>query len=807
MSNFFWLQQIQSSNREVIGDQAFYLSQLQHRGHPVLPGFVITGEWFWQFLQTIDWLEPLFVDLPQSSLYLDVDEPRQLQAIARRICKQIIQGNLPEDCVRFIESAVTELNAPALTFYPGLSTPSHLQNLQLLEPILGWGNLETALLGLKQTWVEFFRAKSLFYWQRAGVRLQTIRPTVLVQPLQFAIASGFVEIQPDRWEVYSTWGLEFPLNWGQNRPDYLSINPQTKTVEHQQFGSKTITYSLKSSSDQLTQFPLPQRQFGTSVSDFPLSASIVNEDQQNQFSLNAQQIQQLITLSETVATDLKPFGRFNWRLCQLSSDSEPQFYLTQAARLLTPKNTVVSAAELNTASTVSFSTASAASKRCFRGIVVSSGQAMGSAYILPASLPIPEQLPPNTVLVVSSLTLNYLPLLKRTVAIIAEQGGMTCHGAIIARELGIPAIFGINNATQKIKMGEFIFVDGNRAEVQVMEKPNKVSEPFLEANLQQFSPTQPQFEPNATGLMVNISQPSSFSRLSYLPIDGVGLLRSELMAMEVLHLQQQFSNLAGGEPFDWSHWLQPEVQAEFVQRMSEQLYQVASILEPRPIYYRSLDLREVGKSSRGFQNSTAPEFLALPSSANTSFADPTLFDLELRVLLKLYESGYQNVRLILPFIRSVEEFLSYLVQIEKAGLKRYPQFQVWMMAEVPSVLFLLPDYVKAGVQGIAIGTNDLTQLLLGIDRNQSEIKTGLNERHPAVKQAIQQLIKMAREADIPCSICGDAPALYPELIDDLVRWGITSISVSLDAVERTYSAIARSEKRLLLEASRNQLNQ
>jgi pyruvate,water dikinase len=127
------------------------------------------------------------------------------------------------------------------------------------------------------------------------------------------------------------------------------------------------------------------------------------------------------------------------------------------------------------------------------------------------------------------------------------------------------------------------------------------------------------------------------------------------------------------------------------------------------------------------------------------------------------------------------------------------------MAEVPSVLFLLPDYVKAGVAGISIGTNDLTQLLLGVDREQEQLARRFNELHPAVMGAIAQLIKMSKDAGIPCAICGQAPALYPEIIDRLVEWGITAISVEPEAVERTYQAIARAEQRLILEAARRQL--
>jgi pyruvate,water dikinase len=186
--------------------------------------------------------------------------------------------------------------------------------------------------------------------------------------------------------------------------------------------------------------------------------------------------------------------------------------------------------------------------------------------------------------------------------------------------------------------------------------------------------------------------------------------------------------------------------------------------------------------------------------------DPTLFDLELAALKQVQAYGYSNVQLMLPFIRAVEEFTFCRRRVEQAGLTENPHFQLWIMAEVPSVLFLLPDYVKAGVQGISIGTNDLTQLLLAVDRDQERLGSTLDGRHPAVRRALQQLIQMAKQAGIPCSICGQAPAQYPELIDALVEWGITSISVDVNDVERIYNAIARAEQRLLLEAARKTIN-
>jgi pyruvate,water dikinase len=184
---------------------------------------------------------------------------------------------------------------------------------------------------------------------------------------------------------------------------------------------------------------------------------------------------------------------------------------------------------------------------------------------------------------------------------------------------------------------------------------------------------------------------------------------------------------------------------------------------------------------------------------------PAIFELELQALAIVQASGYRNINLLLPFVRTVEEFIFCRHKVAESGLMKNHQFQLWIMAEVPSILFLLPEYIQAGVMGISIGTNDLTQLLLGVDREQGKFASIFDESHPVVMKAISQLIKMSQAGGIPCSICGQAPVLYPEIIDKLIEWGITSISVELEAVEKTYKAIARAEQKLILAAARKQL--
>ncbi|OIP70399.1 MAG: hypothetical protein AUK43_09765 [Oscillatoriales cyanobacterium CG2_30_40_61] len=807
MDNFYGLHEIQPEHRDLVGEPAFYLSQLLRQGYPVLPGFVVTDQLFWEFLQTIDWLEPLFVDLPESSLYFDINQPRQLQIIAQHLCQQLIESHLPPSWSQKIQDSIDRLQTPALMFYPSLSTSGPLQISGLFESVMGWADTPRTLFGLKQAYCEFFRAKSLLYWQRYKIELQDLHPVVLVQPLQSAIASGFVKISPNCWEINSTWGLEFSLLWGESPADLYLIQPQTGIIQQQQLGSKTILYDLKSSPHQPTKYPLPQKQFGTPISQFPIYATLIPEHQQG-FSLTPEQLQQLIQIIQQIVLSHPEITRFDWRLLKPTPDQQAQFYLVRVKY----SETRLSSDPINLDSSPH--------QDDFQGLALASGKAQGIAYILTETDPIPSQLPENTVLVIPAMTWDYLPLLKQSVAIVAEQGGMTSHGAIVAREIGIPAVCGIGNATMKIKTGESIFVDGNYGKVYIIKPEYPINKIFSQPSFQSQKLTPISSKINSTALMVNISQLSSIKRLDSLPIDGVGLIRSELMAIEILECSEDLainpwiSQKIGSKFYDFNDWISVDKSSIFVQKMARKFHRIATTLYPRPVYYRALDLREVGESvsglthfyppqpslgkqGRGNQKLSGIDGGNFSTSESPSLERLALFDLELKVLLELSESGDRNIHLILPFIRSVEEFLIYKHRIEASELTNYPGFQVWIMAEVPSVLFLLPDYVKAGVQGISIGTNDLTQLLFGVDRNQMQTFSGLYENHPVLKKAIKQLIEMAKTANIPCSICGDAPALYPELIEDLVRWGITSISVNLDAVESTYMAIARAEKQII----------
>lgn len=786
MDNFHWLEQIQPSDRSIVGDKAFHLSRIAQLGYPVIPGFVVAAHIWRQFLETLNGTESLVADLPNSSLHLNIDNPYQLQRVAQRLRQEMTTAPLPLEWIETLFNAVKCWH-PALIFRPSLALSNgNYQNMQisgLLEAQICHCDQEAVALALKQTWSQLFRARSLLYWQRAGIRIQQINLAVLVQPLINAIASGCLSYNLEQLEIKASWGLGMAIARGEVIPDSYIVQPKTGTVLSQQLGNKTIAYGLVDSPAQTGFTPCPMPLLPQTAGGC-LQTYLLTEAQQQQYALKDKYLQELIQLTVELANKLGSAFSLEWTLSQNEDSVAPQLYLTQ----------------VNTSDERSPLYSPHPRQYLIKGLAAAVGRVVAPAYVMVSSKR-PKTLPPGVILVAPEIAPDWLPLLQQAAGIVTEQGGLNSHCAILARELGIPAVVNTAQATQLIQTGESVLLDGDHGEVYRFRQEGGEIGKHLPSHPITSSMTshQPLI---ATQLMVNLSQPSLIERVRSLPVDGVGLLRSELMALTLL---------AGQHP---NTWLALGREAELLKLWQEQICQFARAFAPRPVFYRSLDWR-----SHEFQSLTSGSFAAKDPTHTPEtnpmlgqrgtfnyLQNPQLFDLELAALAAVQQSGYTNLHLLLPFVRTVEEFSFCRRRVEQAGLNQIAQFQLWMMAEVPSALFLIPEYVQAGVQGISIGTNDLTQLLLGVDRDQGQLAEVFDERHPVVMQAIAQLIHLTKQANIPCSVCGQAPVLYPELIDSLVRWGITSISVELEAIDSTYAAIARAEQRLILEAARRQLS-
>lgn len=745
MRDLYWLSQIQYAEQSLVGEELFILSQLLQHECSILPGFILGNNLWREFFNSIK---------DQLSIPSSEQNYQTIKAEAIESLQIIQQTPIPQRWLTELYQAAQQLNSPNLILQPFVETtdsrfPAISSSWQ--SPTCNC-HPEALMTALKSVWSEFFRANSLIYWQKLGLSYDQVKLSVLVRPLKSAYASGIVGIKDDVIHITANWGLEHSLLWGDVQPDCYYLDRDLGQIIAQSLGHKNYAYREKEATiatpvnDCLEAYLPPERLLGTYV-------------------LNQADIAQLVQLTQEVIKQQPQIKSLVWTAFKSTSSSTVSFFVTQVSDRLNSQIVVD-----NHLSEISLSSASS----LLSGIPVAPGTIQAEIAVIEDLNTLSEVILSEVILVTKVVEPQYIPLIKHIKGLITEIGGQNSHAAIVARELQIPAITNASNATQILNHGERILLNGNDGHVYApsLDLPLK-SRPALTGIL---SPTYP----IATKLMVNLSQLEGIAQASNLPIDGVGLIRSELMLADLLSSQVL------------AQW-QESFQKQFVAYLTNCLSQFATAFAPRAVFYRSLDL---------YSQSSNP--IVGDRGTYRYLANSMLFDLELEAISRVINEGNHNLNLILPFVRSVEEFKFCYRRLEDIGLTIQESFQVWIMAEVPSVIMLLPEYIDAGVQGIAIGTNDLTQLLLGVDREQTQFSNrGLNANHPAMLKAIAKLIETAHQHQIKCSICGQAPVEYPDLIEQLVQWGIDAISVEPDAVAATYKAIARAERRLLLAQARN----
>ena len=397
------------------------------------------------------------------------------------------------------------------------------------------------------------------------------------------------------------------------------------------------------------------------------------------------------------------------------------------------------------------------------------------------------------VLVAKMTNPDWLPTMRRASALVTDTGGMTCHAAIVARELKVPCIVGARTATKDLTDGMVVTVDGTHGRVLAGRTAEVQTSSTVTAD--RAAPTVAvATEVTATKIYVNVAMPENAEEAAAKDVDGVGLLRAEFILTDALGNRHPRDLIARGE------------QNTLVEKLAEAVGRIAAAFAPRPVVYRATDFRT--NEFRKLEGGAAYE----PEEHNPMIGyrgcfryvkQPDVFALELEALARVRER-YPNLHLMIPFVRTKWELEECLGLVDASPLGRQRGLHRWVMAEVPSVVFWLPEYVGMGIDGVSIGSNDLTQLMLGVDRDSDVCAELFDESDGAVLDAIGHIVGTARRLGITASLCGQAPSPRPDFAEHLVRMGITSISVTPDVAERTRRNVAAAERRLLLETARAQ---
>jgi pyruvate,water dikinase len=746
---------------EYAGGKGANLGELTQAGFPVPPGFVVGAPAYAAFRSETG----LGERLTELLSAVDVEDTAALSRAADAARQAVADSEMPGWLAEAIGHAYDELatgDADAPVAVRSSATAEDTASASFAgmnETFLNVRGRDAVIDAVKRCWRSLFGARTIYYRGKRGFSHSDMDIAVVVQRQIASTRAGVMfTIDPatgnqDQLVIEGSFGLGESVVSGQVSPDRYVVDKPTGTL---------VTHSIRAKELVIE----PTAGGGTAT-------RTLTADESRRPVLDTGEILRVAELGEAIEVAYGSAQDTEWAF-----DPDGKVWMLQSRPITATGALMTTGPETDGDSAV-----------LVRGLGAAPGSAGGAVKML-ASLQDANELTPGDVLVTHMTSPDWVPLMRRAAAIVTDSGGMTCHAAIVSRELGIPCVVGTGDATRTLRNGELVTVNATDGTVRA-----GLSQPATQA-APASAPTTASSGPLVTGtrLLLNLSEPSQVQKAAALDVDGVGLLRAELMIVEALDGTHPRKLLAEGRG------------DEFVERMSSALTTFAAGFAPRPVTYRTTDFRT--NEFRGLAG--GEEFEPEEANAMIGFRgalryvqQPDVFHLELQAIARVWEAGHHNFHVMLPFVRTAHELERCRALVGEAGLLERPGFELWVMAEVPSVLFNLERYARLGIAGISIGSNDLTQLLLGADRDSETLSETFDERDPAVTDYLRQLIPRARAAGLETSICGQAPSVHPEYAELLVRAGIDAISVSVDVVNRTRRLIAAAEQRLLLEAARS----
>jgi pyruvate, water dikinase len=769
------LQDVSDSDLPLVGGKAGKLGELIREGLPVPPGFVVTTEAYQAFVDAT----VLKTEIPAALGSIHPEQPATFDAASRRIRSAFESTDFPPELRKTLAEAYERFVRQHTVRFSAVRSSATLEDMEgasfagLQDTYLNVSGVDDILEGIRKCWGSLFTPRVLVYRQNKGFDHSTVKLAVLIQKMVDAVVSGILFTRdPNTGEnhmiVEAGWGLGEAIVGGEVTPDHYVIDGATQKLVHKQISEQKVRI-------------VRDEKGGNRREEVPA-------DQRSAQKLSDHRLSRLVSLARLIESHYRRPMDVEW-----CGDREA-LYIVQARPVTTIPTSTIGSSQGTEGST---SGEGDTDKPILRGFGASPGVATGIARILRGSAEM-DKLKAGEVLVTSMTTPDMVPAMSQASAIVTDEGGITCHAAIVSRELGVPCVVGTREATKVIADGAEVTVDGKAGMVYkgAVHRGKPAAGPGAGVASTAHSHGHESLPVTATKIYVNVGVPEKAEEYSHLPVSGVGLLRIEFIF--TAHVREHPLAL-----------LKKGRKEELVKRLADGIGKVCQAFAPRPVIIRTSDFKtnEYRGMPGGEEFEPVEENPMIGWRGCSRYISPVFkpaFLCELEAIHRVRtEMGLKNAMVMLPFVRNTWELEEIAEMLKAQGLRRSRDFQLYLMAEVPSTVLMAREFSKH-CDGFSIGSNDLTQLVLGADRDSETLgRMGyFDERDPAVLRAIQLLIEGAHAEGRTVGICGQGPSVYPEFAEFLVREGIDSISLNADTVVSTIRTIASLEQRMKLASLR-----
>ncbi len=750
--NILWLTEIRNTDIPSVGGKGASLGEMTHVGLPVPQAFVVTAQAFRRFLQLTNLEESIFSILEA----IDVDDNDVLNATSDKVKAMVETADMPEVIRKEIVEAYKKMGGDIVVAVRSSATAEDLPDASFAGQQDTYLNIlgeEDVIDAVQRCWASLYTARAIYYRAKNGFDDRSVNIAVVVQQLVFSEKAGVMfSSHPVSGAktviIEGSWGLGEAIVSGTVSPDNYVYDRQTRKVVNKTVAIKSVEI-------------IPDGNKGTKVSEVPA-------DRQTAQVLIDEEIAALAEFAVKSEEHYENPQDMEWGMVG------DKIYILQSRPITT----------IQKGKGASSASASTDAKHILQGYGASPGIATGKVVIVNDARET-SKVQEGDIMVSTMTNPDMVPAMKKVAGIITDEGGMTCHAAIVSRELGTPAVVGTKQATALLKEGQIVTIDGEKGLIYDGAVTAAKEEKAVQVVAAAAAPII-----TATSVKVNVSMPEAAARAAATGADGVGLLRIEHL---IIGLNKTPS---------W--YIKNNKQEEFITELENGIKKVLDEFRGKPVWVRTIDsptdefLNMEGGEDEPHEHNPMLGFRGL----RRDLRQKEQFRMQAEAFKRLWEAGYDNIGVMFPLVQHPREFIAAKEAFREWGLP-VDQMDLGIMVEIPASAVIIDEFIKAGIKFCSFGTNDLFQYTLAVDRNNGIIGDMYEPEHPAVMRLIANCIKQCREADVECSICGQAGS-DPKFVKWLVKQGITSVSSNIDAIPKIRETVAKTEKQMILSLALKQ---